>query len=156
MSSPTGRELTIYLYLFSIIAVFPFLTSASSSLKFDLFGNMYRVHVINGFSSNDLPFLLHCWSSNDDLGHHSLYIGGDFNFHFGLRIIPPSTRFWCDMNRGPKYIPQVSVFEEDEVLHLCSHTQQCYWRGQDNGLYFCNDNSSYFKLYDWYIRKKER
>uniref|UniRef100_A0A516IJZ6 S-protein homolog n=1 Tax=Turnera subulata TaxID=218843 RepID=A0A516IJZ6_9ROSI len=135
--------------LLSVLAIIPFLASANSSINLDPFRNHYTVHVINGFSNNDQPMLIHCWSRNDDLGHHTLYIGGDFNFRFGLRIVPPSTHFYCDFKRGEKHLSEVTVFDEDEVLGLCNWTQKCYWRGQEDGLFFSNDNSSWKKLYMW-------
>uniref|UniRef100_A0A516IJJ9 S-protein homolog n=1 Tax=Turnera subulata TaxID=218843 RepID=A0A516IJJ9_9ROSI len=135
--------------LLSMLIIIPFLASANSSLNFDPFGNRYRVHVINGFSSNDQPMFIHCWSRNDDLGNHTLYIGGDFNFGFRLRIIPPPTHFYCDFKRGADHLTEVTVFDEDEVLGLCNDTHKCYWRGQDDGLFFSNDNSSYSKRYLW-------
>ncbi|QDP16946.1 putative plant self-incompatibility S1 family protein [Turnera subulata] len=135
--------------LFSILSIIPFLASANTSINFEILRNKYEVHVINGFSSNAQPLLLRCWSKNDNLGNHTLYIGGDFNFRFGLRVIPPSSHFYCDFNHGANYLKEVSVFDEDEVLGLCSRTKTCYWRSQDDGLYFSNDNSSWKKLYMW-------
>uniref|UniRef100_A0A516IJI7 S-protein homolog n=1 Tax=Turnera subulata TaxID=218843 RepID=A0A516IJI7_9ROSI len=136
--------------LLSMLAIIPFLSSAYSSRNWDPLFNHYRVHVINGFSSNDQPMFIRCWSRHDDLGNHTLYIGGDFNFYFGLRLLPPFTHFYCDFKWGTNYLPEVTVFDEDEVMPLCYYTHKCYWRGQDEGLFFSNDNSSYSKTHPWH------
>ncbi|KAJ4850197.1 hypothetical protein Tsubulata_027133 [Turnera subulata] len=112
------------------------------------FCHMFRVHVIDGFSSNDQPLLLHCWSKDQDLGNHTLYIGGDFNFRFGSRVVAPYTRFTCEMHWGQKH-QTVTVFNKRSVENWCCNSGQCYWRGQDDGIYYSSDNSSYQKKYDW-------
>ncbi|KAJ4850196.1 hypothetical protein Tsubulata_027131 [Turnera subulata] len=108
----------------------------------------FTVHVVDGLSSNAQPLLLHCWSRDQDLGNHTLYIGGDFFFHFRQRFFPPPTRFQCDMNWGPKHL-QVTVFDKDRVKDDCCKTGTCFWRAQDDGIYYSNSNSSYFKVYAW-------
>ncbi|KAJ4845866.1 hypothetical protein Tsubulata_048166 [Turnera subulata] len=110
----------------------------------------FRVDIIDGFSSNQQPLLLHCWSKDQDLGNHTLYIGGDFNFHFRVKfLIPPFTHFACDMDWGQRYLRNVEVFDETHTWKWCCKTEQCYWRAQDDGLFFSDDNSSYVKKYGW-------
>ncbi|KAJ4845865.1 hypothetical protein Tsubulata_048165 [Turnera subulata] len=134
-----------------VLEIFPLLVSSSDrmSVKKIRFCSKFRVHIIDGFSSNNLPFLLHCWSKDQDLGNHTLYIGGDFNFHFGTRFWPPYTHFNCDMSWGPKNLHDVTVFDQGKVMDWCCSSGQCYWRAQDDGLYYSNDNSTYAKKYDW-------
>ncbi|KAJ4850198.1 hypothetical protein Tsubulata_027134 [Turnera subulata] len=119
-----------------------------SMYKWRPFCHMFRVHVIDGMSSNAQPLLLHCWSRDQDLGNHTLYIGGDFNFRFGVRVVPPFTHFTCDMRWAQKH-QTVTVFNRIQVEDWCCNSGQCYWRAQDDGIYYSNDNSAYKKIYVW-------
>ncbi|WCA47158.1 putative plant self-incompatibility S1 family protein [Turnera subulata] len=84
--------------LLSILAIIPFQASANSSINLDPFRNHYTVHVINGFSNNDQPMLIHCWSRNDDLGHHTLYIGGDLTSGLASGLYLPLPIFTVTSN----------------------------------------------------------
>lgn len=107
----------------------------------------YRVHVINGFSSNKVPLSLHCQSNDDDLGNHTLYNGQEFNFQF-RRSMLSYTHFTCDMKWGSKH-NHVDVYREDVEGCLCCGSENCYWRTQDDGIYFSNNNQYYFRREDW-------
>ncbi|XP_002523927.2 S-protein homolog 2 [Ricinus communis] len=109
----------------------------------------FRVHIIDGFSNNNNPLLLHCWSLDDDLGNHTLYIGGDFNFKFGLKVFGGKTRFTCSFNWGAKH-QQIDVFRDNiEASLCCVGDDNCYWRTQDDGIYFSVDNQNWSKSVDW-------
>ncbi|EEF44314.1 S-protein homolog 7 [Ricinus communis] len=109
----------------------------------------YRVHVMNGLSSNKDPLFLHCQSRDDDLGDHTLYLGGDFNFKFRIKLFGKSTWFSCDMIWGSKH-QHVDVFTEKiEGPMCCIEGNSCHWRAQDDGIYFSMNNVDWIKRYDW-------
>ncbi|KAJ9190435.1 hypothetical protein P3X46_001639 [Hevea brasiliensis] len=110
----------------------------------------FRVHVINGLSSNNNPLLLHCESLDDDLGNHTLYVGGDFNFKFGLKVLGGKTIFTCDFKWDLKH-QHVFVFRDSiEASTCCVGDDNCYWRAQDDGIYFKVDGQqNWEKQYDW-------
>ncbi|EEF44310.1 conserved hypothetical protein [Ricinus communis] len=110
----------------------------------------FTVHVINGLSTNQHPLFIHCQSRDDDLGGHTLYKGGDFNFRFGVKFIGPKTWFTCDMTWGSKH-QHVDVFRQKIEGSMCCNDggNICYWRAQDDGIYFSVDNEMWLLRYDW-------
>ncbi|KAJ4826560.1 hypothetical protein Tsubulata_024503 [Turnera subulata] len=158
-TTTTTTSTTRNLCLLSMLLIFlPYLANGGDPMtgmvpttsmgNWSPFCHRFRVHVIDGVSSNAQPLLLHCWSRDNDLGNHTLYIGGDFNFHFWVRVVPPFTRFTCDMRWAQKH-QTVTVFNRAHVEDWCCLSGQCYWRAQDDGIYFSNNNSSYTKIYTW-------
>ncbi|EEF38495.1 S-protein homolog 2 [Ricinus communis] len=107
----------------------------------------FRVHVINGLSSNANPLFLRCWSLDDDLGEHHLYIGGDFNFKFGLKVFG-RTLFTCFFEWDNKN-QHVDVFRDNVEANLCCDTQTCFWRAQDEGIFFSVDSQTWDKKFNW-------
>ncbi|CAK7339353.1 unnamed protein product [Dovyalis caffra] len=145
MASSLTTSFSLLFILFN-----PFLALGSKPMPFE--GSKagacfkFTVHVINGFSSNAQPLLLNCWSKDDQLGNHTLYNGGDFHFKFGLTILG-KTKFQCDFKWAEKH-QHVDVFTDGKESDLCCDTNSCYWKAEDDGIYFCNDNQSYVKKFD--------
>ncbi|KAJ0091862.1 hypothetical protein Patl1_26796 [Pistacia atlantica] len=140
-------------FFFFFFIFFPtvFHISQSLALAFDedklIFRMIYRVHIINGFSNNDNPLIIHCYSKDDDLGEHSLLMNDEFKFKFG-RNVWTVTRFVCDMRSGLKS-KKIIVFLMGDEGKRCRGTGHCFWSIRDDGFYFCNDNKSWVKRYDW-------
>ncbi|KAJ4834125.1 hypothetical protein Tsubulata_012609 [Turnera subulata] len=107
----------------------------------------FRVFVKNGLSNNAMPLQFHCWSKDDDLGKHTLYTNQDFNFRFFDDFMGNSL-FTCDMRWGDKH-KKLDVYAPTVEGLSCCDTGNCYWRAQDDGIYFCNDDKSYLKRWDW-------
>ncbi|KAJ4841962.1 hypothetical protein Tsubulata_049433, partial [Turnera subulata] len=101
MSSSTWQQATFC--VFTILAIFPFLSSAGANPnpmmptqedKWRPFCHEFRVHIVDGFSNDNPPFQIHCWSVDQDLGNHTFGPSfKDFNFKFGSRVVPPYTHF---------------------------------------------------------------
>ncbi|WCJ24175.1 Plant self-incompatibility protein S1 family [Euphorbia peplus] len=110
----------------------------------------FTVHVINALSSNEHPLNIHCQSRDDDLGSHTLYVGGDFHFKFGTKLVGKKSWFTCDMIWGSKH-QHVDVFKQNYEGDLCCPTRTCYWKAKNNGIYFNNIDDPTFNLkrYDW-------
>ncbi|KAH9681259.1 hypothetical protein WN944_026325 [Citrus x changshan-huyou] len=107
----------------------------------------YKIHVINGFKTNKNPLIIHCYSNHDDLGEHTLWMNGEFKFHFRLSMIE-ETRFWCDWTWGTKK-KSTDVFNMAVEYHNCFPTGNCFWKTAENGIYFSNDNTNWVKRYLW-------
>ncbi|XP_044499382.1 S-protein homolog 24-like [Mangifera indica] len=107
----------------------------------------YRVHITNSFPNNDQPLYVHCWSRDDDLGEHNLWVNNEFTFRFGKNIFFP-TRFDCDFRHG-SLSTRFPIFHIDRDGSKCRRTGQCYWSVREDGFYFCNDNIWWYKRYDW-------
>ncbi|OAY53251.1 S-protein homolog 2 [Manihot esculenta] len=110
----------------------------------------FTVHVINGLSSNANPLLLQCRSLDDDLGNHTLNVGGDFHFSFKLKVFGGKTIFTCDLEWGAKHQHAIVFRDSIEASECCVGDDNCYWRAQDDGIYFTVDGQDKWdKIYDW-------
>lgn len=152
LASMASSSLSASFPLLFILAIsYPVLAWGSKPISFNdnksIFCFKFRVHIINGFSSNKNPLSLHCWSQDNDLGNHTLYIGGDFNFKFGLASFG-KTIFHCDFKWAEKH-RFANVFTDGMESSTCCDTNSCYWKTEDDGIYFSNDNKNYIKRLDW-------
>ncbi|KAJ0091855.1 hypothetical protein Patl1_26798 [Pistacia atlantica] len=111
----------------------------------------YKVHIINGFTSNENPLIAHCKSKDNDIGEHVLWMNNEFKFEFKKNIFG-TTRFWCDMRHGSvqKTIDVFRVGHESYESVYCHYTGNCFWSTREDGFYFSNDNESWLKRYEWY------
>ncbi|KAJ0093795.1 hypothetical protein Patl1_25813 [Pistacia atlantica] len=51
----------------------------------------FKVHTIKGFLSNKKPLIINCYSRDDDLREHTLWMNNSFKFHLCLIRF---THFW--------------------------------------------------------------
>ncbi|EEF44311.1 S-protein homolog 21 [Ricinus communis] len=149
--APTLTIFCLIFLLSTTIYLHPVLAWRPTLLETDkLFCIKYRVHVMNGLSSNENPLYIHCQSRDDDLGDHTLNVGGDFNFKFRIKLIGPNTWFSCDMVWGSKH-QHVDVFRQKvEGPMCCADGNSCYWRAQDDGIYFSTNNVEWIRRYEWF------
>ncbi|TXG72693.1 hypothetical protein EZV62_001272 [Acer yangbiense] len=61
----------------------------------------YTVRITDGFDNNDDPLVIHCWSHDDDLGVHTLWMNNDWHWEFGNKFMG-RTHFVCNMKHGTK------------------------------------------------------
>ncbi|OMP09174.1 Plant self-incompatibility S1 [Corchorus olitorius] len=108
----------------------------------------FKVHITNGFPNNVHPFIATCRSHDDYLGTHTLWKNGEFRFKFMVHFWK-TTHFTCNVTWGPKSLENISVFKNGVETRSCKRTGNCFWKGQEDGIYFCNNNQSYFKKYSW-------
>lgn len=130
---------------FFVIFLISFHISQAPTLAID-FCWKFRVHIINALSHDILN--LHCYSYNDDLGEHTLGVGGDFTFKFGQSPIYV-TRFWCDMKYGSSHSTTVDVWTAKIGDKHCCHTRECFWSVREDGFYLSDNNQSWVKWYNW-------
>ncbi|KAJ0034068.1 hypothetical protein Pint_26185 [Pistacia integerrima] len=138
---------------FFLLIIFPIIfqifqtpTLAFDEDKFRLF--TYTVHIINGLNNNDNPLIIHCYSNDDDLGEHALWMKNEFKFLFGEHMFK-FTHFWCVMRLGLKK-KTIDVFRTGYESVYCHYTGNCFWSTREDGFYFSNDNESWLKRYEWY------
>ncbi|KAI3469943.1 hypothetical protein Pfo_026606 [Paulownia fortunei] len=108
----------------------------------------YKVHIVNDILPiSKSPLLVHCASGDDDLGNHTLYYEGDFNWSFCEHIFF-RTLFFCHVRWGSKTI-SFDAFNSKHNKDCTSGV--CYWEAQTDGIYF----SGYYppedlkKAYSW-------
>ncbi|GFP96192.1 hypothetical protein PHJA_001763300 [Phtheirospermum japonicum] len=112
-----------------------------------VFGIKYHVHIINGFENHSKSLNVHCWSSQDDLGQHSLQVDEDFTWHFKVEF-DGSTLFSCDVNQGA-LTKRFDAFSAAVEGTRCALNGECYWLVADAGIYFSTDDFTWEKKYEW-------
>ncbi|EEF44313.1 S-protein homolog 2 [Ricinus communis] len=148
--APTMTIFCLIFLLSTTVDLHPVGAWRPTLMEIDRFCLAYIVHVMNGLSNNNHPLLLQCHSRDDDLGNHTLYIGGDFHFGFGIKIFGKHTLFNCGMEWGNKH-HNFDVFNQDVHASICCthHGRSCFWRAQDDGIYFSTDNEEWAKTFPW-------
>nr|DAD20159.1 TPA_asm: hypothetical protein HUJ06_021622 [Nelumbo nucifera] len=105
----------------------------------------YHVFVINDLGENE-TLNLHCASKNNDLGTHLITFGSNFNWSFNINF-SETTLFWCDMN-WKSFRMHYDVFEAKRDRSICDAQQRCYWRVQQDGLYFYDASQDTYERKD--------
>ncbi|KAK6265923.1 hypothetical protein QUC31_016760 [Theobroma cacao] len=108
----------------------------------------YKVHILNGFADNAKPLIIHCHSRDDDLGEHTLWKDQEFRFKFIVHFVK-TTHFVCDFNWGSKSLDNISVFKNDAETSSCRATGNCFWKAEEDGIYFSNNDQNWVKRFDW-------
>ncbi|PON66091.1 Self-incompatibility protein [Trema orientale] len=144
-TSTTPLFLVQFLLLLLLYLIFstnwPMSTSANMVTK-------YHIHVINDLPESSTKLSVHCKSGDDDKGMQEL--SWNEEYVWGTRInFFRTTLYFC-------YIQWLGVKERyfvafkakrDEVR--CEKMKNCLWRVRRNGVYFSNDNSTWFMEYPW-------
>ncbi|KAL5781292.1 hypothetical protein ACOSP7_006321 [Xanthoceras sorbifolium] len=107
----------------------------------------YTVHIMNNFSSNQNPLKMHCWSNDDDLGEHTLWMKNEFYFSFREKFFG-WTHFWCEMHHGTQ-VKTFDVYSTRTRAFKCPSTFNCYWSVRDDGFYFSDDLEKWDKYIGW-------
>lgn len=103
----------------------------------------HTVIITNDMSSNQQPLKFHCWSRDDNLGNHTLYMKGNFQFHFREDNLYFDTKFFCDMQHGTQK-QSLSVYP-----HHCNTFKTCYWSVREDGFYVGKRPNSLHKVLEW-------
>lgn len=133
-----------HLLIASICLLWPTIPRAQETFQ------KYEMHIKNGMSPNNVPLIIHCKSMDDDLGVHSLAVGDEFHFSFKINFMG-TTLFFCSINWGQKNT-RIDVFRTKEEGAECAgsgDTGECYCNVLENAYYFCCDNKTWSKRYDW-------
>uniref|UniRef100_A0A7N0VMK2 S-protein homolog n=1 Tax=Kalanchoe fedtschenkoi TaxID=63787 RepID=A0A7N0VMK2_KALFE len=101
------------------------------------------VHVFNKCQSG-LDILLHCWSSEDDLGLHVLKHDQMYQFTFCPNIWG-STKFECRVQFGDGSEKQFMVYKFSRDSGGCRH---CIWHLRENKA--CQLLNGEWVCYDYY------
>ena len=106
--------------------------------------NKCRVHVINGFSTNE-TLEAHCRSKDDDLGLHHIPVRDEFQWSFRTDFFS-TTRFSCHMwwSGGQKYLDVFWV--DDKFIDNECGGGNCRWRSQNDGIYLYNFRHKEYRL----------
>ncbi|PON40380.1 Self-incompatibility protein [Parasponia andersonii] len=108
----------------------------------------YHIHVINDLPEFSSTLFVHCKSGDSDKGTKDL--SWHEEYVWGTRInFFRTTLYYCYLQwRGVKerYIEAFKA-KRDEIR--CEKRKYCLWLVRKNGVYFSNDNSSWFLEYPW-------
>ncbi|PIN10420.1 hypothetical protein CDL12_11926 [Handroanthus impetiginosus] len=131
------------IFAFLIFAAF---LLRSISADCNPFAQPFYVHVIDNINSKD-PLLLHCASGDDELGNHTLYNNGVFNFKF-CETFFHRTLFFCRFRWTWKSIA-VDVYKSKSRFDCSSF--HCFWSARTDGIYFSglNPPKNWTKRYSW-------
>ena len=112
----------------------------------------YTVFIRNAFNNNDDPLVMHCWSHDDDLGVHTLWMDNVWHWKFGNKILL-RTHFVCNMKHGnkEKTIDVYDTYNNELNKELrCDGSMFCRWIVRDDGFYFFSEKRlNIIKIYDW-------
>ncbi|XVF84709.1 hypothetical protein PTKIN_Ptkin17bG0060000 [Pterospermum kingtungense] len=108
----------------------------------------FKVHILDGFATNAKPLLLSCRSNDDDLGKHTLWKDQEFRFKFNINIFK-TTHFLCDFNWTTKKAANFSVFSDQTEVMTCKQTGNCFWKTQEDGIYFSDNSQNWEKKLGW-------
>ncbi|XP_009595483.1 S-protein homolog 21 [Nicotiana tomentosiformis] len=132
-----------------ILGLASYVTFISIKQPYDYFGNIYNVHIINGFTNNSsLPLVVWCSSGDTgDIGGRALQERDDFSWSV-------KTKFWknsqyvCTMKLDQKR-RRFQAFYGSRDVQRCSPTKQCFWLVKEDGFYFSNDEIYWQKDFSW-------
>lgn len=139
---------SLTLFFFIIIPIFLIIQSRTNAFDENIRIRLkYKAHIMNGLATDKVPTRIHCYSKDDDLGAHLLWMKEEFRFEFTVDFWK-KTHFWCDMGFGTNE-RTVDVFQTGIETHTCRSTGNCFWSMREDGIYFSNNDQSWVKKYDW-------
>ncbi|KAK3199682.1 hypothetical protein Dsin_023097 [Dipteronia sinensis] len=68
---------------------------------------------------------MHCWSHDDDLGVHMLWMDNEWQLKFGKEFLG-RTHFACNMQHGNKE-KTVDVYDSNNEELNCGGRRHCHW-----------------------------
>lgn len=139
----------LFLALFLATASTPFTWCKYVGKEMEVFPVFVKWHVyaVNGLSNNNTLFV-HCKSSDDDLGGHSLSSADNFTWSFRTNFLH-STLYWCYMHKDDTHA-SFNVFWQDMYLFEKCNWKNCIWIAKDDGIYIKNfANCSDELRYKW-------
>ncbi|XP_026396415.1 S-protein homolog 2-like [Papaver somniferum] len=149
-----GLHAESFINLLALITL-PFQQAVPVSKCYSIFGQV-TVHVQNDIESEDVLLLMHCKSSDDDLGGRFLYQGQEWHWEFG--IFPGQTFFSCDFrwyNNQDHHWCIGNNFEvylaEPFIEHYRGYCDKdCQWSARHDGFYlYRRDKKEWEKRNEW-------
>ncbi|KDP44347.1 hypothetical protein JCGZ_19214 [Jatropha curcas] len=140
----------IFYFLFTALAIC--LTHARESPSPPRF--KYDVHIINGCENQKFPLIPINGSCVDEnkhpIGTFSLRRFTD-EFHWSVKINPRGhSTYVCHLRRADTKAGIVAFDQHrDDKDRRCKKTGMCWWKVDEIGIYFSNQNYNYSKYYDW-------
>ncbi|KAL8050646.1 hypothetical protein ABFX02_06G094200 [Erythranthe guttata] len=113
---------------------FMFLLMANNILMAS--SQLIRVTVKNDIRDESIS--IHCYSSEDDLGVHSLSYGTNFTWHFHVNFWG-TTKFYCDFNTTKHGSGNYGVYTPTLSRDQCRI--HCLWSVEENGPCVKENNS---------------
>ncbi|KAL3655057.1 hypothetical protein CASFOL_000843 [Castilleja foliolosa] len=80
-------------------------------------------------ANNHKPLVVHCWSSEDNLGSHILMSGQSWGFSFCQK--PFKTKFICELHWNGFYINHLVAFNTMWFKDMCD--KECMWKVTEQG-----------------------
>ncbi|MCL7043283.1 hypothetical protein MKW94_002833 [Papaver nudicaule] len=125
--------------IFSTLLIFSLLCAqAVDGRDYDIHATKKTVAVYN-YIHPDIALTIHCWSSEDDLGEHTLYYRQNFRWRFRVNFWE-STKFVCDSNwydpaRKGNHTVKFTAYKarRDWMKHCVNN---CDWSIQLDGGYY--------------------
>nr|GMD70090.1 S-protein homolog 6-like [Ipomoea batatas] len=113
------------------------------------FGNVYGVHIINGFTNNSsLPLVVWCNSGDgDDIGGRALQERDDFSWSVKPTLWT-NLLFSCTM-KFDQQRRKFAAFSQGRDVSRCSPTRRCFWLVKEDGFYFSVDGINWRKDFSW-------
>nr|GLL41245.1 uncharacterized protein LOC109176443 [Ipomoea trifida] len=113
------------------------------------FGNVYGVHIINGFTNNSsLPLVVWCNSGDgDDIGGRALQERDDFSWSVKPTLWT-NFLFSCTM-KFDRQRRKFAAFSQGRDVSRCSATRRCFWLVKEDGFYFSVDGINWRKDFSW-------
>ncbi|XP_039007864.1 S-protein homolog 18-like [Hibiscus syriacus] len=143
------KKIAFPMLAFSVL--YPWVIAVSEDLWFI----NYHIHIVND-APNDLPpgipsLRLHCMSGDRDIGERWMLQHEDYTWDTKINLIR-TTLFHCNIWwEGKKLFFDAFKATRDERRCRKYHNS-CMWSVREDGVYFSNDNSTWFNSYPWKIQ----
>ncbi|KAL1201491.1 putative S-protein1 [Cardamine amara subsp. amara] len=112
----------------------------------------FNIAISNNLGGNK-KLMFNCRSKDGSTAVEFLPVNDVYSTHF---VIYPKTLIWCNMWKGPDYVPQAKfdafVGSKSFIDSVCGGMKPntCFWQAQDSGIWVRNNTSGAFKfMYDW-------
>lgn len=115
----------------------------------EYFGQVYNVHIINGFTNNSsLPLVVWCNADDGaDMGGRALQERDEFSWSVKTTFWK-STQYLCTM-KNDNQRRSFQAFQRRRDIQRCSPTRECFWLVKEDGFYFSNDEIYWRKDFSW-------
>ncbi|KAI3862749.1 hypothetical protein MKX03_032641 [Papaver bracteatum] len=98
-----------------------------------------KVVIVENSINPKIALTIHCWSSEDDLGWHTLPYKDSISWEFRVNLFE-STKFvwdssWTDPNENSNHTTRFTSYKANrDWLHHCKN--DCYWKIDRDGGYY--------------------